>query len=187
MTEPVVYINRLTIRNRLGRLAWGTVSATIFRYSPTPFHGWRRWLLRQFGATIDRGAHPYPTARVWAPWNLTMGEHSCLAAGVDCYNVSRIEIGAFAVVSQRTFLCAATHDHTDPAFPLVSKPISIAARAWVAAEAFVGPGVTIGEGAVVGARAVAVKDVPPWAIVVGNPAHVIGERRMKNNQTEAEL
>jgi putative colanic acid biosynthesis acetyltransferase WcaF len=43
-------------------------------------------------------------------------------------------------------------------------------EAWVCADAFVGRGVTIGEGTIVGAKAVAMKDVNPWTIVVGNPA-----------------
>ena len=51
----------------------------------------------------------------------------------------------------------------------------IGPEAWICAEAFVGPGVTIGEGAIVGARAVAMKDVKSWMIVIGNPAR--GSRR----------
>jgi putative colanic acid biosynthesis acetyltransferase WcaF len=46
----------------------------------------------------------------------------------------------------------------------------IGSDAWICADAFVGPGVTVGEGAIVGARAVAMKDVKPRSIVVGNPA-----------------
>ena len=49
-------------------------------------------------------------------------------------------------------------------------PIVISSDAWICADAFVGPGVTVGEGAIVGARAVAMKDVNPRTIVVGNPA-----------------
>jgi putative colanic acid biosynthesis acetyltransferase WcaF len=44
---------------------------------------------------------------------------------------------------------------------------------WICTDAFVGPGVTVGEGAIVGARAVVVKDVPPRAIMVGNPARMV--------------
>jgi putative colanic acid biosynthesis acetyltransferase WcaF len=82
-------------------------------------------------------------------------------------------------------LCAASHDITDPEFRLLHKPIRIDSRAWVAAGAFVGMGVTVGEGAVVGARAVVVKDVKAWDIVAGNPARVVGVRRIKGGDAEA--
>ncbi len=170
------YRNRLGWRNQLGRALWGAVWLLLYRPSPRPLHGWRRLLLRCFGARVGRGAHPYPAARVWAPWNLEMGEHSCLADGVDCYCVARVTLGPHALVSQHSYLCSASHDYTDPAFPLVTAPIVIGARAWVAADAFVGPGVTVGEGAVVGARASVYRDVEPWTVVGGNPARFIKQR-----------
>lgn len=187
MTRPDLsaYRNQLGWRNQFGRALWAVVWMTLFRTSPRPLHGWRRLLLRCFGARVGRGAHPYPTAWVWAPWNLEMGDHSCLADGVDCYSVALVRLGSSALVSQRAFLCAATHDYTDPSFPLIPGPIVIADGAWVAAEAFVGPGVTVGEGAVVGARAVAVKDVAPWAVLVGNPGRVVGVRRITSDAPEA--
>ncbi|MFO0852020.1 MAG: putative colanic acid biosynthesis acetyltransferase [Gemmataceae bacterium] len=173
------YRNRLGLRNKLARVLWGGVWLFLFRPSPRPLHGWRRFLLRCFGARVGTGAHPYPSAKVWAPWNLTMGAHSCLADGVECYSVAAITLGPSALVSQRAFLCGATHDYTDPAFPLVPKPITIGAGAWVAAEAFVGPGVTVGDGSVVGARAVVTKDVEAWAVVAGNPARVVKRRTVQ--------
>jgi putative colanic acid biosynthesis acetyltransferase WcaF len=130
-----------------------------------------------FGAEVSPGAHPYPTIRVWGPWNLKLGPNSCLGDRVDVYSVDRIELGEWAVVSQDAVLCTATHDYNDPAFPLVTRPIMIGPYAWVAAGAFIGPGVTVGDGAVVGARAVVMKDVPPWTVVAGNPAKPIGQRR----------
>lgn len=110
-----------------------------------------------------------------------MGEHSCLANDVDCYSVAKIEIGAFAVVSQYAFLCTATHDYADPTFPLVARPIRVGPRAWVASGAFVGPGVSIGEGAVVGARSVVVKDVAPWNVVAGHPARFLRLRTFQEH------
>ncbi len=177
------YRNRLGLRSQLGRAVWGAVWVLLYRPSPRPLHGWRRVLLRLFGARVGRAAHPYPSAWVWAPWNLDMGDHSCLADGVDCYNVARITLGASALVSQRAFLCGATHDHRHADFPLVPRPITVAAGAWVAAEAFVGPGVTVGAGAVVGARAVVVRDVPPGAVVAGNPSRVVGQRNDREKLT----
>lgn len=47
---------------------------------------------------------------------------------------------------------------------------------WIGYEALIMPGVTIGDGAVVAAKSVVVRDVPPYAIVGGNPAQVIKRR-----------
>ncbi len=177
----------LPLRNRFARVAWGAAYTFFFRLSPTPFHAWRRMILRLFGARIGRYAHPYPRCRIWAPWNLTMGDHSCLGNDVECYSVAAVTLGAHAIVSQRSHLCAATHDYTDPSFPLVARPISIEPHAWVAAEAFVGPGVTVGEGAVLAARTVVVKDVQPWAVVAGNPARIVKWRRHETPVSESVL
>ena len=163
-------------RNRFARAAWGVVWAALFRPSPAVLYGWRRFLLRSFGAKLGRGVHVYPSAKVWAPWRLEMSDHSCLGPMVDCYNVGGVRLGKYATVSQYSYLCGATHDYLRSSMPLVSAPIVIGARAWVAADSFIGPGVTVGEGAVVGARSSVYKDVPPWCVVVGNPARKIKDR-----------
>lgn len=107
-----------------------------------------------------------------------MKDYACLASGVDCYNAALVELGVNATVSQRAFLCTASHNIRSSRHEQIERPIRIGDRAWVAAEAFVGPGVTIGEGAVVGARAVACGDVPPWTVVVGNPAKPLKKRTL---------
>jgi putative colanic acid biosynthesis acetyltransferase WcaF len=162
-----------TLSDKARRVAWKIAWIVLFRFSPTPLHAWRRLLLRAFGAKIGARAHPYPSAWVWAPWNLEMAADSCLGPGVDCYSVARVVLGEDCVVSQRVFLCAASHDYRDESFPLVTGAIEIGAGAWVAAEAFVGPGVSIGRGAVVGARAVVTRDVDAGAVVAGNPARAV--------------
>ena len=105
-----------------------------------------------------------------------MEQGSCLGREVDCYSVSVIRIGRGATVSQRTFLCTASHDIRVAGNPLTTRPLIIKQNVVIFAEAFVGMGVIIGENAVVAARAVVVKDVSPNAIVAGNPARVIGIR-----------
>src|SRR6266478_4031496 len=97
-----------SFRSKIDRALWQMVWALLFRPSPIPLFWWRSFLLRMFGAEIGPGAHPYPSARVWAPWNLTMKAGSCLAAGVDCYNVDLVVLRQNAVVSQRAFLCTAS-------------------------------------------------------------------------------
>jgi putative colanic acid biosynthesis acetyltransferase WcaF len=166
-----------TFASKAGRGLWGVVWLLLFRPSPRPLHGWRRVLLRLFGAKVGRGAMPYPSAIIWAPWNLTMGDNSTLGDGADCYSVARVDIGDHASVSQRAYLCSASRDVDDPDHPLMTAPITIERHGWVAAEAFVGPGVRIGEGAVVAARAVAIRDVPAWTVVAGNPAKPVRKRQ----------
>jgi acetyltransferase-like isoleucine patch superfamily enzyme len=54
-----------------------------------------------------------------------------------------------------------------------ARPIRIGRNAWIGFDACLLPGVTIGEGAIIGARSVIVEDVPPYTIVVGNPARIV--------------
>lgn len=173
------YKNRHSLRSKLARAVWNVVWLFFFRTTPRGlFYGWRRFLLRCFGAEIGKRVNILPSCRIWQPWMLTMGDDSCLSEGVECYSVDKINIGAQAVVSQGAYLCTASHDISSPVMELIHAPIVIEAQAWVAARAFVGPGVRVGEGAVVGACAVVVKDVAPWKVVAGNPARVVGERRV---------
>lgn len=165
-----------TLTNRLYRFAWSTTWTLLAAWTPPPFHRWRRFLLRAFGASIAPSAHVYSSARIWCPANLEMGAHSCLGPRVDCYSMAKITLECYATVSQDVRLCCGTHDIEDPNFQLVAKPIFIGERAWIAAGAFVGPGVTIGSGAVLGAQAVVFKDVPEWSVFVGNPAGFLKTR-----------
>ncbi len=174
-----------SLSNRLARLAWGLVWALLFRTSPSVMHGWRRFLLRLFGAEIGVGVHVYPSARVWAPWLLYMGDHACLGPMVDCYNVGGIRIGEFATVSQYSYLCGATHDYRERKMPLVKATIAIGPHAWIAADVFIGPGAVVKEGAVIGARSSVYKDVQAWTVVAGNPAAFIKRRELKEKNEDA--
>ena len=172
------YKNRHSRRSKLARALWMAVWAILFR--PTPrgnlFRPWRAFLLRCFGAKLGPGANVLPSCRVWQPWRLTMGAHSCLSERVDCYNAADITIGDQAVVSQDAFLCTASHDLSSPIMELTTAPIVIGPQAWVCARAVVLPGVTLGEGAVLAAAAVATKPIPAWTVAAGNPARPIRAR-----------
>jgi putative colanic acid biosynthesis acetyltransferase WcaF len=166
----------------LRRVLWAGVQP-LFRLSPRPCFGWRAFLLRLFGAKIGRHVHIYSTVHVTMPWNLEMGDYSAIGEHAFIYNLGRITIEERATISHRAHLCAGTHDYTKADFPLLKPPIRIRSLAWVCTDAFIGPGVTVGEGAIVAARAVAVKDVPPWTIVGGNPARHIKERVRNDSAT----
>lgn len=165
--------------NKIGRVLWGIVWRLLFRPSPRVCLAWRRVLLRAFGARIGAGVKVMPSTRVWAPWNLTMGEESCLSHDVDCYCVAPVTLGAHATVSQYAFLCTATHDIEDPHMRLMTAPITIEAGAWVCADVFVAPGVTVGEGAVIGARSSVFRSMPAWMVCMGSPCRPVRRRELR--------
>jgi putative colanic acid biosynthesis acetyltransferase WcaF len=170
---PDIKENRRARKYSLGEMARRVLwmfAQPLFRFSPRPFFGWRRFLLRCCGAKIGRSVHVYPSTTIYFPWNLEAGEESAIGEQALIYNLGRVTLGSRVTISHRAHLCAGTHDHTKRDFPLLRPPIVIGSDAWICADAFVGPGVTVGEGAIVGARAVAMKDVKPRSIVVGNPA-----------------
>ncbi len=168
--------NDFSFKNRIGRVLWSVISLLLFRYSPKPFHEWRSFILRRFGAKVGKNVHVYPGVKIWAPWNLEVGDEAGVASGAILYTQGKIVIGKNAVISQGAHICAGTHDYNVPDFPLITKPINIGDYAWIAAEAFIHPGVTIGRGCVIGARSVVTKDMPAWMICAGHPCKPFKER-----------
>ncbi len=167
------------LANRIYRLGFAVAWLLLARWTPPQWRAWRRALLRAFGAEIAATASIYPSANIWSPANLAVGDYACIAPGARIYSMARITLEPYALVSQRAHLCAGAHDIEDPNFQLRASPIVIGARAWVAAEAFVGPGVSVGRGAVLGARGCAFRDLEPWTVYVGNPAKAIKPRKVR--------
>lgn len=171
------YENHLGRKHQVIRLVWGIVWSLGTWFLPRSMGmGWKRMLLRLFGAKIHPTANIYSSVKVYYPANLTMEANSCLADDVDCYNVAPIKVGSNTTVSQGAYLCTASHDVTDPLNPLITAPIVLDDQAWIGARAYIGMGVKIGQGAVVGATASVYKDVEPWTIVGGNPSKFLKKR-----------
>jgi putative colanic acid biosynthesis acetyltransferase WcaF len=175
-TDPYL-IPAFPLSDRLLRAVWGIAYVTFFRLSPRPFHAWRAFLLRCFGAKIGKQCHIYGRARIWAPWNLVCDDQATIGEDAVIYNPEVVELGSHAIVSQEAYLCGATHDYEDPKFPLVAFPISIGSYAWICARATVQPGVCVGNGAVLALGSVATKDLEPWTVYGGIPARRIKARR----------
>lgn len=165
-------VRKWTRREQVGRLLW-TLSSPLFFLSPRPLWGWRRTMLRAFGARVAAGAHVYPSVRITIPWHLDLGEQCAVGDRAILYALGPITVGARATISQGAHLCAGTHDVSRPDRPLLKPPVTVADDAWVAADAFIGPGVIVGAGAIVGARAVVIKDVAAATVVAGNPARLV--------------
>jgi putative colanic acid biosynthesis acetyltransferase WcaF len=166
-----------SFQDRLRRLNWNLCWAIFYRTSPRPLHSWRVFLLRLFGAKMGPDCHFYPGSKVWAPWNLICANQVTAGDGVEIYNPAPVTLGSHAILSQEAYLCGATHDYDDPAFPLIAYATTIGAYAWVCARASVAPGVNIGEGAVLGLGSVATRNLDPWTVYAGVPAVKVKERR----------
>lgn len=164
-------------REQLQRVLWG-LAWPLFRLSPRPLWGWRRWLLRCFGARIGEDVHIYPSVRIFLPSLLSVGDQSAVGEDVLLYNLGPLRIGRQSTISHRAHLCGGSHDDSDPRLPLIRAPIEIGDGAWICADAFLGPGVRIGDRAVVGARAVVVREVTADQVVAGNPARVLRRRQL---------
>ena len=173
------YQNKLTKWHQLKRLLWSLVWILFARSFPrSTAMFWKIFLLRLFGAEIHKTANVYASVKVYAPWNLEMHAYSCLAPEVDCYNVDKIIIGAHSTVSQKSYLCTASHDVTKSHNPLITAPIIIEDQVWIGAGVFIGMGVLVGQGAVVGATSSIYKNINTWEIVGGNPAKFIKKREI---------
>lgn len=148
----------------------------FFKTSPQFMYGWRRFLLRCFGAHIGKKVMIRPSAHIQFPWKLHIDEYSWVGDGVVLYNLDDIIIGSHTVISQRSYLCTGSHHHHNVDFSIYTKPIKIENQCWLAADVFVAPGITIGEGTVVGSRSAVFKSLPAGKICFGTPAMIVKDR-----------
>lgn len=157
------------------RVLWG-FGRQFFRLTPRPCFAIRRSILRLFGAKVGKKVRIYPSTHIYFPWKLRIEDGSAIGECALIYSLGEVTIGERTVISQRTHLCAGTHDYRYPSMPLLRPPIRIGNDVWVCADAFIGPNIKIADYAIVAARAVVVKDVNPNEIVGGNPAKFIKKR-----------
>lgn len=158
------------------QLWWG-VQATLFRHSPQIFYGWRRFLLRAFGAKIGKGVLVRPTARITYPWKVTIGDWSQVGDGTELYSLGRIEIGAHTVVSQGCYICAAGHDPASNSFAIYQSRVVIEDEVWLASQCFVMPGVTVRKGTFCKVRTLVTSDTEEGTVYAGSPGRAVAKRR----------
>lgn len=155
---------------------WRFVQSIFFKLSPQFFYGWRRFLLRLFGAKIGKNVIIRPSVTVTYPWKINIGDYSWIGDNVVLYSLDEIIIGSNTVVSQKSYLCAAAHDYSKFDFPIFGKKIEISDECWLASDVFVAPGVKVGKQCVIGARSSVYKNMPEGWVCYGNPAKPIKKR-----------
>jgi putative colanic acid biosynthesis acetyltransferase WcaF len=158
---------------------WFCIGAPLVMARWLPGSAWRVHLLRCFGSRFGHGCRLKPGLRVKFPWRLVVGDACWLAEDAWIDNLAPVTLGDRVCLSQGTYLCTGNHNFRSPGFDLLLGPITIASDAWIAARSVLAPGTQIGSGAVVALGAVVSGSVPAGAIVRGNPALVVGQRRAK--------
>jgi putative colanic acid biosynthesis acetyltransferase WcaF len=173
--------NPHSFRNKFGRVLWTIVFNLLYRWTPPRLGmGWRKILLRIFGARIGK-SWIHPSTRLWAPWQLEIGDSVYIDQGCYLYNPYPIRIQDRVIVSFGCVLCTPSHDYTQARYPLIGDEIVVESDCWLMAEVFVCPGVHVHSGSVIAARAVVTRDVEPRTVVGGNPARFIKHREMSSS------
>lgn len=170
------YRSPWSVREKLAILCWATVWLLFCRWTPKYWVRWRNLILKAFGCRISGRPFVHPTAKIRAPWRLTLEHKACLGPRAEVYNLGPVTLRSRATVAQYVYLCAGSHDFDRIDRPLITGPIILEEDCFIGAKALILMNVTIGRNALVGAGAVVPKDVPPNTVVVGNPARVVKNR-----------
>lgn len=157
-------------RSKITVQLWWFAQALLFKASPQFLYGWRRFLLRLFGAKIGKDVIIRPSATITYPWKIKIGDYSWIGDEVVLYSLGEIEIGSNSVISQRSYLCTGSHDYLSSDFKIYSKKIIIGNHCWLATDVYVAPDVTIGDETIVGARSSVFNDLPNNKVCFGSPA-----------------
>lgn len=172
------YQDKITFHNKCMRFIWNFVYILLFKSTPRGnlFNPWRKFLLVMFGSKIGKYSKISPSCKIWAPWNLQIGDYTAIDDDVYIYSMDKIIIGSKVAISKGTFLCTGTHEVYSLKRDIVMRPISISDHVWIASECFVHPGINIGEGSIIGARSVVSNNIGSWVICSGNPCIEVKRR-----------
>lgn len=169
--ESEYYIN-ISSRS-FGRFVKGLVPRTIqyVKYELA------RRKVRRRGGMIGSNSVVLPKLAERANKNLTIGENTSIGS-YDIDLRSPVRIGNNVIISDYCRVITASHDIDSPEWDFKTYGLEIEDYVWIASNAIILPSCRkIGRGAVIGAGSVVVKDVPPMAVVSGNPAKIIRERK----------
>jgi len=143
----------------------------------------RRTAWRALGARIDETALIGPGVRMRNPDRVSVGAGTKLGGRMSIEGWGEVTIGRH-VLMNNSDLFTSQHYIDDPGLKGERRFISIGDYAWLPHKIIILPGVRIGSHAVVGTGSVVSRDVPEYAVAVGNPARVVKERaRIKYSYT----
>jgi len=147
-----------------------------------PSHHVRRFFYRLAGIKIGRGATIHTHARFYDPKNISIGDDTIIGEEAVLDGRDKLIIGNHVALATQVMIYNSEHSVEHDDFVAKNAPVEIGDYCFIGPRVIILPGVKIGKGAVVAAGAVVTKEVPPYAIVGGVPAKIIGERKNKTLQ-----
>jgi len=187
ITDPVVEPPRKSpwsLKAKIIRLGWGICEILFWKLSPTWAWGFRRFMLRVFGASVGKRVKIHPSVKVIIPWHITIGDDVIIHERAILYALGDIVIGDQSEIGPLVHVCAGTHDYTDPAFTLLRQPITIGKRCVLCAASFVAPNVTLADGTILMPRSAIYIDSQSETCYIGNPAKIHSIEPVQDKQEE---
>ena len=153
-----------------------------YRFQPFgKFAKWCRALAcKRLFRVCGRRVNVEQRANFYTGWEIELGDDSSL--GIDCMIPYDLKVGKDVMMGPYVVIVGDSHEFSRIDIPMrlqglkKYRPVRIEDDVWIGARTIILPGLTIGKGAIIGAGSVVTKDVPPYAICVGNPARVIKYR-----------
>ncbi len=145
-----------------------------------PSHYLRRFFYRMAGIRIGKGSTIHMGCRFYEPKNIEIGEDSIIGESAILDGRDKLIIGNHVAIATNVMIFNSQHEINDEYFSASIAPVLIEDYVFIGPGVIIQPGVKIGKGAIIAAGAVVTKDVPPFALVGGVPAKIIGERKLKN-------
>ena len=135
--------------------------------------------LKLLGIKMSQNVRFYQGFHIRSPKGISIGEGCSIGPKVLLDGRKGLYIGKNVTIAYEAIVWTLNHDYNDIHFSGKGASVTINDFAWVCSRSIILPGIVIGEGAVVASGAVVTKDVPPYAIVAGVPARIIGQREKK--------
>ena len=167
------------IGNRIGNVLLEFEVFLLHIIGIIPIHHLRRLFYRLAGVKIGQGTTIHTGTVFYDPRHIFIGHDTIIGEKAVLDGREKISIGDHVDIASEVMIYNSEHNIDAEDFSAITAPVMIEDYVFVGPRAIILPGVKIGKGAVVGAGAVVTKDVPPFAIVGGVPAKIIGERRLK--------
>lgn len=160
---------------------------------------WKKKLINFYLKFFNFNASIYLARKSVIASNCSIGYGTRINGRVVLKGAGDVTIGRYCAVGYGVKIITSNHDHRyinlqfylqkkiGATVPHINcKGIEIGHNAWIGDSVIILPDVKIGNGAVIGAGSIVTKDIPPYAIAVGNPARIIKFRFSQKMQEDIE-